>query len=69
MARVDFRLGLDDVPYFLELNPLPGLSPYYSIFPKQAAEAGIDESKLIEILLRNGLRGTKSNKKKACTHE
>ncbi len=27
-ARVDFRIGRDDMPYFLEINPLPGLGSY-----------------------------------------
>jgi len=27
-ARVDFRLGADGAPYFLEINPLPGLGSY-----------------------------------------
>lgn len=26
-ARVDFRVGRDGTPYFLEVNPLPGLNP------------------------------------------
>jgi D-alanine-D-alanine ligase len=27
-ARLDFRVSLDGVPYFLEINPLPGLGSY-----------------------------------------
>jgi D-alanine-D-alanine ligase len=27
-ARIDFRVGHDGVPYFLEINPLPGLGTY-----------------------------------------
>jgi D-alanine-D-alanine ligase len=27
-ARIDFRIGPDGVPYFLEINPLPGLGTY-----------------------------------------
>ena len=27
ISRVDFRVGRDGVPYFLEINPLPGLNP------------------------------------------
>lgn len=27
-ARVDFRLGANGVPYFIEINPLPGLGTY-----------------------------------------
>ena len=27
-SRVDFRVGQDGTPYFLEINPLPGLGTY-----------------------------------------
>jgi D-alanine-D-alanine ligase len=27
-ARIDFRVGADGAPYFLEINPLPGLGTY-----------------------------------------
>jgi D-alanine-D-alanine ligase len=27
ISRVDFRIGIDGTPYFLEINPLPGLNP------------------------------------------
>jgi D-alanine-D-alanine ligase len=27
-ARIDFRIGRDGTPYFLEINPLPGLGTY-----------------------------------------
>jgi D-alanine-D-alanine ligase len=27
-ARIDFRVGADGTPYFLEINPLPGLGTY-----------------------------------------
>jgi len=27
-SRVDFRIGRDGTPYFIEINPLPGLGSY-----------------------------------------
>jgi D-alanine-D-alanine ligase len=27
-ARVDFRISTDGIPYFIEINPLPGLGTY-----------------------------------------
>jgi D-alanine-D-alanine ligase len=27
-SRIDFRIGQDGIPYFLEINPLPGLGTY-----------------------------------------
>jgi len=47
LARVDFKLDDAGRPNFLEINPLPGLSPYYSIFPYQAAVAGLSYQQLI----------------------
>jgi D-alanine-D-alanine ligase len=47
LARVDFKLDDDGRPTFLEINPLPGLSPDYGILPYQAAAAGLSHQELI----------------------
>jgi len=55
LARVDFRQGEDGTIYFIEINPLPGLSPFYSVYTKQAEAAGIEPEALIELLIGNAL--------------
>lgn len=49
-ARVDFRLR-GDIPYFLEANPLPGLSPSSGDIVFLARDMGISHSELIERIL------------------
>lgn len=44
-SRTDFII-MDGVPHFIEMNTNPGLSPQ-SIFPQQAAHAGIPFSELL----------------------
>ncbi len=61
LSRVDFRIDLDGNVQFLEINPLPGLSPFYSIYPVQARAAGIDNAKLIHKLI--GFALSRANKK------
>lgn len=51
-ARVDFMVGADDVPYFTELNTLPGMTDL-SDLPAQAREAGIGYAELVEIILQS----------------
>jgi len=46
-ARVDLKLDAKGLPTFLEINPLPGLSPSYSIFTHQARAGGRTYEKLI----------------------
>jgi D-alanine-D-alanine ligase len=46
VARVDFRLR-GNVPYFLEVNPLPGLSSTYSDLVLLARYLGIEYPQLI----------------------
>ena len=55
MARVDFRLMPSGEVLFLEINPLPGLSPHYSIFPAQAAAMDIAAEDIIDQLVTNAL--------------
>ena len=54
MARVDFRLR-DGVPYFLEVNPLPGLNPDTSDLVILADLAGWTYPRLIERILAAAL--------------
>jgi D-alanine-D-alanine ligase len=61
LARADFRVR-DGVPYFLEINPLPGLSPDSGDLVFLAQRMGIDYPRLIGMILdaaigRCGLAG------------
>ncbi len=49
-SRVDFRLGEDEVPYVLEVNTLPGMTPL-SDLPRAAAVIGIEYDDLVEMML------------------
>lgn len=55
MARLDFRVDADGVPYFLEINPIPGLTPYGSALPALAQAAGISPEQVIHQVVRNAL--------------
>ena len=58
LARVDFKLDETGQPVFLEINPLPGLSPFYSIFPLQASAGGIGYEELIGRIMEVALENT-----------
>ena len=47
LARVDYMLDEQDNAWFLEVNPLPGLSPYYGLYPVLAGAAGYTHAELI----------------------
>lgn len=51
ISRTDIRLGKDNVPYVLEINPLPGLNPRDSNFPIMAYAAGMKYDDLIEAIV------------------
>jgi D-alanine-D-alanine ligase len=55
IARVDFRLR-DGVPYFLEVNPLPGLNPVDSDLVIIAKFAGWTYAQLIETIVNAALK-------------
>lgn len=50
-SRTDIRLDKNNIPYVLEINPLPGLNPYESNFPLMAYAAGMKYEDLIEAIL------------------
>src|SRR5207253_7412636 len=54
LARADFRIR-DGVPYFLEINPLPGLNPESSDLLIMAKLVGWTYSQLITAILQAAL--------------
>jgi D-alanine-D-alanine ligase len=54
-ARVDFRVGPNGVPYFLEINPLPGLGTYSDLVI-MAQKMGWTHQGLIQAVFEAALR-------------
>ena len=57
-ARVDLIVA-DDIPYVLEINTLPGMTPN-SLFPKSAAAYGMNFSQLLDKIIEISLRDRKN---------
>ncbi|MFA6866863.1 MAG: ATP-grasp domain-containing protein [Clostridia bacterium] len=55
-ARVDFILSDDEICYFLEVNPLPGLTPDYSDLVMIAKACGIEYDELIFEIANSALK-------------
>lgn len=53
-ARVDFRVGSDGIPYFIEINPLPGLGDYSDLVI-MALKLGLKYEELIGAILSAAL--------------
>ena len=56
ISRTDIRLNKENIPYVLEINPLPGLDPKESNFPMMAYAAGMKYEDLIEAILMSASR-------------
>jgi len=50
-SRVDFILDEDDVPFILEVNTLPGMTPT-SLFPDTAKTIGLSYNEMVETFLK-----------------
>ena len=59
ISRTDIRLSNDNIPYVLEINPLPGLDPKESNFPIMAYAAGMKYEDIIEAILMNAFKRRK----------
>jgi D-alanine-D-alanine ligase len=55
-ARMDFRISPDGIPYFLEVNPLPGLNPKSGDLPIMARKVGRTYEDLISAILDAALQ-------------
>src|SRR3989338_8043426 len=55
ISRTDIRLSHDNIPYVLEVNPLPGLDPKESNFPVMSRAAGMGYPDLIKTVLHGAL--------------
>ena len=62
ISRIDFRISENNKIYFLEVNPLPGLSPQYADLVIMAGKAGIHYDDLVMSILNNALSRYKSVK-------
>lgn len=65
VSRIDFRMAEDGTPFFIEVNPLPGLSPSTGDLPILARLQGVSYTDLIGQILsaaihRLGLEGSKA---------
>ena len=56
VSRVDIRVGKDGTPYFLEINPLPGLSPVYGDLPIMAKRMGWSYDELVRTIFHHALK-------------
>jgi D-alanine-D-alanine ligase len=56
VSRVDIRVGKDNTPYFLEINPLPGLSPVYGDLVIMARSTGWDYARLVKTIFHHALK-------------
>jgi D-alanine-D-alanine ligase len=56
VARIDIRVGEDGTPYFLEINPLPGLSPAYGDLPIMARRMGWEYGQLVRAIFHHALQ-------------
>ncbi|HYF91489.1 MAG TPA: ATP-grasp domain-containing protein [Symbiobacteriaceae bacterium] len=56
VARVDIRMGADGIPYVLEVNALPGLSPGFSDLCRQADKGGYTYEQLVNSILDAALQ-------------
>ena len=53
IARIDFII-VNDIPFFLELNSIPGMSNE-SIFPKQVRLSNLKLKDLVSYMINNAL--------------
>ena len=64
VARIDFRLNAEGRVYFMECNPLPGLTPGWSDLCLISESAGMDYRTLIGEILAPAIRRVKQKRRR-----
>jgi D-alanine-D-alanine ligase len=63
-GRTDLRCDMDGNPYFLEVNPLPGLHPVHSDLPILCGYSGISYNDLIGEILASAMTRVQAEQKR-----
>jgi D-alanine-D-alanine ligase len=58
LGRVDIRCDRDGQPCVMEINPIPGLSPGFSDYPRMAEVGGYSHAELINAILERAVQRT-----------
>lgn len=58
LGRVDIRYDRDGLPCVMEINPIPGLSPGFSDYPRMAGLAGYTYPDLVQAILAEAVKRT-----------
>ena len=62
IARIDFKVTKDEKIYFIEINPLPGLSPGFSDLTILADKNGMTYDALVGNIMKPAIRRWRKNK-------
>ncbi len=65
VARIDFRITANGDIYFIEINPLPGLSPGFSDLSILADKTGMSYTNLVGSILKPAVRRWRRNQVRA----
>ncbi len=59
-GRVDLKMDCNNIPNFIEVNPLAGINPEHSDLPMLAGKKGVSFNQLIDMIMKSAL--TRINK-------
>ncbi len=59
-GRVDLKMDYNNIPNFIEVNPLAGINPEHSDLPMLAGKKGVSFNQLIDMIMKSAL--TRINK-------
>lgn len=58
-GRVDIKMDANNVPNFIEVNPLAGLNPGHSDLPMLATKNGVDYKNLLMLIINSAMKRVK----------